>query len=253
MRCLSRARLNSHDRLTFLLKSLENIDVKTPELDHRELEIFSSLWLDKIDHCDTLCVPCKSGLFIITPILRVLVPFVLHIISFKVGAADILNELCHPTICYALPSWYSTCDSQMKWSQSIWVDNPNKWSIMIFFVKEPKNKLHAETFKYFQWVYQWSVESFSEGRFWYSKNFWQKDICTLKNSLIARNGWQQICLALLQNGVSEKKALLGVAHVWGTNAYYLFREPICLLKLWIHAKFTPKCLSITLMNLVKYL
>ena len=53
---------------------MENIDVKTPELDHRELELFSSLWLDKIDHCDTLCVPCKSGLFIITPILRVLVP-----------------------------------------------------------------------------------------------------------------------------------------------------------------------------------
>ena len=77
MRCLSRARLNSHDHLIFLLirpQSLENIDVKTPELDHRELELFSSLWLDKIDHCDTLCVPCKSGLFIITPILRVLVP-----------------------------------------------------------------------------------------------------------------------------------------------------------------------------------
>ena len=56
------------------LKVLENIDVKIPELSHRVLELFSSLWLDKIDHCDTLCVPCKSGLFIITPILRVLVP-----------------------------------------------------------------------------------------------------------------------------------------------------------------------------------
>ena len=56
------------------LKVLENIDGKTPELNHRELELFSSLRVDKIDHCDTLCVPCKSGLFIITPILRVLVP-----------------------------------------------------------------------------------------------------------------------------------------------------------------------------------
>ena len=183
MGCLSRTRLNSHDRLTFLLiqpQSLENIDVKTPELDHRELELFSSLWLDKIDHCDTLCVPCKSGLFIITPILRVLVP--LSYILYPLKRVWQIYWMSHatPTICYALPSWYSTCDSQMKWSQSIWVDNPNKWSIMIFFVKEPKNKLHAETFKYFQWVYQWSVESFSEGRFWYSKNFWQKDMCTLK-------------------------------------------------------------------------
>ena len=138
------------------------------------------------------------------PYIKGIGAIVLHIISFKVGVADKLNEPCHPTICYALPSWYSTCDSQMKWSQSIWVDNPNKRSIMIFFVKEPKNKLLAETFKYFQWVYQLSVESFSEGRFLYSKTFWQKDKCTLKKQFNCEKQLTTICLASLQNGISEK-------------------------------------------------
>ena len=114
---IKRARLNSHDHLTFLLiqpKSLENIDVKTPELDHRELELFSSLWLDKIDHCDTLCVPCKSGLFIITPILRVLVP--LSYILYPLKRVWQIYWMSNATPQYAMHYHHGILLVTAKWS-----------------------------------------------------------------------------------------------------------------------------------------
>ena len=101
----------------------KNIDVKTPELDHRELELFSSLWLDKIDHCDTLCVPCKSGLFIITPILRVLVP--LSYILYPLKRVWQIYWMSHATPQYAMHYHHGILLVTAKWSGA----NQYGWTI----------------------------------------------------------------------------------------------------------------------------